>query len=125
MSFIKSSSFNVLYTKDLLKTENFYNLIGAELLKSENHTTTVNIGDFSLHFVKSDSEPFEEYRFIANQESYGSGNIFYIEVSEIEEFLVLVQKAGGIIKSQIKDNHWECREFLFEDPNGYKFAAYQ
>lgn len=125
MNFLKNSSFNVLYTKNLELTEKFYKTIGAEIQKVESDKVVVGIGDFDLHFILAQSEPFEEYHFVANSNEYGSGNIFYIEVENLENLFELVENAGGKIKSQIKENHWDCKEFLFEDVNGYKFAAYK
>lgn len=125
MSYQKNSSFNVLYTKDLVKTKEFYSAIQAEIKQLEDDKVVVGIGDFNLHIILADTEPFEEYKYIADSKEYGSGNIFYIETDNIEETFDLVKKAGGKIQSEIKENHWECRELLFEDPNGYKYAVYE
>lgn len=125
MAFKRNSSFNVLYTKNLEETEQFYKAIRAEIKESAEDKVVVRIGDFDLHFILNSAEPFEAYKYIADSKEYGSGNIFYIESENIEEDFNQIKQAGGIIQSEILDNLWECKEFLFEDPNGYKFAVYQ
>ncbi len=123
--FIPDTAFNVLYTKDIVRTHTFYKAIGAEIKELEKDKVVVSLGSFELHFIHYLSEPYDEYKYIAQPENYGHGVIFYIETDTIEDLQVLVQKAEGVIKKPISPNHWGCWEFLFEDSNGYKFAAYQ
>lgn len=49
---------------------------------------------------------------------------FYIGVNNLEATTEKIKEAGGVVKTKIKENHWGAREFLFEDPNGYKFVMY-
>jgi len=48
------------------------------------------------------------------------------EIRELEDDKVkeLIVQAGGLIKAGVFENLWNCKEILFEDPNGYKFALY-
>jgi predicted enzyme related to lactoylglutathione lyase len=125
MSFIQSSSFNVLYTRKLKETGRFYKSIGSEIKESTKDKVVVGIGDFDLHFILGSREPFGEYKYIAESNEYGNGNIFYLESDSLEEDFNRIKDAGGVIKSEIFNNLWSCKEFLFEDPNGYKFAVYE
>lgn len=125
MKYRTDSSFNVLYTKDLQKTLNFYTTVKANIEKVEEDKIVVKFGDFELHFILNTTEPFDSYRYISNSSEYGSGNIFYIEVEDIESAPKLIIEAGGKITADIFKNKWDCKELLFEDPNGYKFAFYE
>jgi catechol 2,3-dioxygenase-like lactoylglutathione lyase family enzyme len=119
-----NSAFNVLYTKDVLATKEFFENLNVEILESNYEKLVFALGGFDLHYILSSSEPFEEYKYTAGSSDYGQGTLFYFAVEDLEKFYDLVKKAGGRIKSQIKENHWGAKEFLFEDPNGYRFVAY-
>ncbi|MEP7103929.1 MAG: VOC family protein [Candidatus Dojkabacteria bacterium] len=119
------SSFNVLYTSDVVSTYEFYKAIGATITQFENDKVVLSLGNFGMHFVLETKEPFEDYKYIAENHDRGMGIIFYIEVDDIEAYYQLIENSGGKIKARIFSNMWEAKELLFEDPNGYKIALYQ
>lgn len=121
----KESSFLVSYIKDVRQTHDFYKSIGAEIIELKDDKVVLKIGDFEIHFVKDKTEPWDEYKYIANLKNPGNGIIYYIEVNNLEESLKLVSNAGGKIISDIRENWWDGKEFLFEDVNGYKLVFYQ
>lgn len=123
--FKDNSSFNVLYTSNIAKTYDFYKAIGGIIEKLEEDKVVVKFGSFELHYILDSTEPFEEYKYITIPDNYGQGVIFYIETDNIDQMPNLITKAGGALKSDIFDNKWGCKELLFEDVNGYKFALYQ
>ena len=122
---LPDTAFNVLYTNKINETKAFYEKIGAIISEFEKEKLVLNLAGFDLHFILSSSELFSEYNYVANSESFGGGILFYFAVSDIESFYELIELSGGVIKSPIKKNHWDAKEFLFEDPNGYKFVAYK
>lgn len=123
--FKSDSSFNVLYTTDVVKTHDFYQKLGLEIKQFENDKVVVSFGSFDLHFILDTTEPFEEYKYIAEPFHYGQGVIFYIETDSIRDDQKFIASIGGTIRSEVFKNHWGSEELLFEDPNGYKFALYQ
>ena len=123
--FKQNSTFNVLYTTDVVATHNFYQKLGLEIKQFEADKVVVSFGSFELHFILNTDEPFQAYEYIAKPSQYGQGVIFYIETDSIQEDQKLIASIGGTIKAEIFKNHWEYQELLFEDPNGYKFALYQ
>ncbi len=123
--FNPENSFNVLYTTDIAKTASFFEKLGIGLEQHESDKVVVQFGSFDLHYILNTTEPFEDYKYIAQPEHYGQGVIFYIETTDIEQVAERISEAGGTLKSSIFDNKWDCRELLAEDPNGYKFAFYQ
>jgi predicted enzyme related to lactoylglutathione lyase len=123
--FNTKNSFNVLYTANIDKTANFFENLGVSLEERDKEKVVVKFGSFDLHYILNTAEPFQEYMYIATPNGYGQGLIFYIETNNIESALSKIQEAGGAIKSSIFENKWGCKEFLAEDPNGYKFAFYQ
>ncbi len=123
--FNSKNSFNVLYTANIQKTASFFEKLGIPLKQYEDDKVVVEFGSFDLHYILNTTEPFEEYKYIAHPTQYGQGVIFYIETSDIELASQKILDAGGTLKSSVFKNNWNCREFLAEDPNGYKFAFYQ
>ena len=119
------SSFNVLYTADVEKTHHFFREIGATIEQFESDKVVVRFGSFDLHFILDSTEPCKAYKYISVPQGYGQGIIFYIETKDIAQAKIIIEKAGGITKTNIFENHWGYLELLFEDPNGYKFALYQ
>lgn len=123
--FISESSFNVLYTTDVVKTHDFYKKLDLAIKQFEDDKVVVSFGSFDLHFILNTTEPFESYKYIAEPKHFGQGVIFYIETDTIREDQELISSIGGIVKAEVFQNHWGYEELLFEDPNGYKFALYQ
>ncbi len=123
--FKQSPSFHVLYTTDVKKTHDFFVSLGVEIKQLADDKVVVTFGPFELHYILNTTEPFIEYRYIAEPGSYGQGIIFYIESTQIADDQQRVEKAGGVIKAPVFLNNWGYQEVLFEDPNGYKFALYQ
>lgn len=123
--FKSNTSFLVLYSTDINKTHNFYKGLGLEIQEFEKDKVVVQFGSFEFHFVLYTTEPFQAYKYIATPTDYGHGVIFYIETNDIVTDSQLIEQQGGTIKAPIFENHWGCRECLFEDPNGYIFALYQ
>lgn len=123
--FKTDTSFNVLYTTDIEKTHHFYSQLDLTIKEYKSDKVVVSFGSFDLHFILNTTEPFPNYTYIAEPGAYGQGVIFYIEVDDIVKAKNSVIAAGATIKADIFDDLWDCKELLFEDPNGYKFALYQ
>lgn len=122
--FNPKNSFNVLYTTDVNRTADFFESLGIALVGRDAGKVVLHFGSFDLHYILNTSEPFEEYKYITSG-PYGQGIIFYIETLDIEVVFSKISEVGGTVRSSIFENKWDCKEFLAEDPNGYKFAFYQ
>jgi predicted enzyme related to lactoylglutathione lyase len=118
------SSFMVLYTENVLATKDFYTKIGAEINEFEEDKVVVILADYNLHFVKATSEPFAEYEYVTKK-PYGLGVLLYIGSEDLEDAQTQIKNAGSSKMTEIKENEWDSREFLFEDNNGYKFVVYE
>jgi predicted enzyme related to lactoylglutathione lyase len=122
--FTDNSSFIVLYTDSLENTREFYDKLKIRLIEEEENKLVYRIGDYELHFILSSSEVFENYKYVSNN-PLGQGILMYIGSSELEKTFDVIQSSKPNNMTPIAANHWESREFLFEDPNGYKFAVYE
>lgn len=122
--FKPNSSFIVLYTENVSKTHDFYSKLGCEIKELKEDKVVVTVADFDLHFIDKTTEPHPDYLYVT-EPTYGQGAIFYFEVEDIKDFEQQVRSAGGTIIVPVFTNHWDSQEMLFEDPTGFKFAAYQ
>lgn len=122
--FTDNSSFTVLYTNDLEKTRNFYDQIKVRLIEEEESKLVYRLGDYELHFILSSSEAIESYRYSSNG-NLGQGILMYVGSSNIVKSRDSIMNARPLNITEIVQNHWESKEFLFEDPNGYKFVVYE
>jgi len=123
--FVQGGSFFVLYSLDIVKTHNFWKELDCKILEIEQEKLVVSVCDFELHYIYSESEQVEKYKYITlNKTNYGNGVIFYLQTENLEIAKEKIIKAGGNLKSEIFVNHWGGEELLFEEPSGFKFVAY-
>ncbi len=122
--FNPESNFVVLYTNNIQAIKNFYKALPIGIIKDKESKFSFILGGIELHFVESSTEETLQYRY--NTEGrYGQGVFYYLACAEIENLYQIVSEAKPIKQSAITDNHWDSREFLFEDPSGYKFVIWE
>lgn len=122
--FTDGSIFQVLYSNNLEGTKEFYNRFGVDCIEEEEYKLVYKISDYELHYISPEGESNEGYKYNAKG-GLGIGSMFYVGSMNIE----LVHKKLSLFSTynltSIVDNHWGSKEFLFEDPNGYKFVVYE
>lgn len=120
-----NSSFNVLYTGDIKMTHDFYVAIGAHIDELTDSKVVVRIGGFDLHFVLDTSEPIDVCKPFAEALPRGQGIVFYVEVTEIEQLFAQLEKTSSAIVHPIEARPWGQKEFMCDDPNGYRFGFFE
>lgn len=123
--FNKNSSFIVVYIKDVANTADFYKVIGAKITQQQADKVVVKLGDHEIHFVQETTEPFAEYQYATKPEGRGQGILFYVETDEIDALHKKLTESKQPVKSPVKENMWQGKEFLVEDPDGIKIVVYQ
>jgi predicted enzyme related to lactoylglutathione lyase len=122
--FNPESNFVVLYSRNIELTKNFYQLLPIEIIKDQESRFSFTFAGLELHFVEDSTEEIQEYRY--NTEGrYGQGFAYYLACTEIEQFHQIVLESKPAKQTRIIDNDWGSREFLFEDPSGYKFVIWE
>lgn len=121
----QNSEFNVLYISDVEATKSFYEKLGASIKQIETDKVVVGLSNFDLHFILETTEPFAEYQYITERNGRGQGALFYVGVDSIEDFFQELINKGLKTVTPIIPNHWDSKEFLIEDPDGYKLVFYQ
>ena len=85
----------------------------------------IDLNGYELHYVLESTEPFEEYFFATNKNNRGMGSLIYFNTDDINELHSEATKLSPNKITNVKENLWEGREFLFSDPDGYLFVAYK
>jgi predicted enzyme related to lactoylglutathione lyase len=122
--FTDSSAFFVLYTTKLEATKKFYSNIGVNPIEEEEKKIVLRMGDYELHFVDPESELIESYLY-NNENQFGMGYFMYLGTRNINKTYNVIEAAMPNKITSIVNNHWESKEFLFEDINGYKFVVFE
>lgn len=122
--FNDDSNFVVLYTNNLDETKKFYNSIEAYLVEEEDNKVVYKLGGNEIHFVNSQYQTNLSYAY-NNIGIIGQGVLFYIGTGNIKKTFKKIASIKPKNMTDIKDNNWESKEFLFEDNNGYKFVCYE
>ncbi len=122
--FTDSSAFLVLYTKKLDATKLFYSNIGISPIEEEDSKFVVRLGDYEIHFIDPSSETNQSYIFNSEKE-FGYGGFMYLGTRNITKTFNIIEQAMPNKISEITDNQWESKEFMFEDINGYKFVVFE
>ncbi len=121
---IKSLPFSVFYCESVENTYSFWKSLDFNILNKEEDKIVVGFSDFEIHYILDSTEPFKEYQFATRKEGRGNGVLIYFEIGQIEEFKNKVGKLKTEVITDIKENHWGGREFMFSDPDGFLFVAY-
>lgn len=118
------SAFIVAYTSDIEKLTTFWEGMQAEIKQKFGDKLVIALAQIEIHYILETLEPFEEYQFATKREGRGQGVLTYFGVEDIKKFHALV-KSFSTFTTEPRKNAWDGIEFLFKDPDGYLFAAYQ
>jgi catechol 2,3-dioxygenase-like lactoylglutathione lyase family enzyme len=110
---IKSISGFTLNVQDLEKSAQFYESLGLRAGKREADHAIFYINWFWVELVESASEKKESDLRIA------------VNVEDVDEFYKGVIELGYQPDSEPADQTWGRREFMLQDPDGYKLAFFQ
>jgi uncharacterized glyoxalase superfamily protein PhnB len=126
MNVTDSGQFLVKYTQDIPAICQFYASLGYEPTDVTDDLATVALGGHEIHFVRAETEPFEQYRYISSNDTSGANDmILYVESTDIDSDYNTVSKTTAKLRSSIVTNHWGAKEFLLQDPSGLNIAIYQ
>jgi len=122
---LPDTAFLVYYTKSTELIKAFWDSLKVEANQYTDDKVVVVMGNIEIHYILDTTEPFEEYLFATMPTNRGQGIIHYFSVNDIEKFRTAVEKLKPAQLTEIKNNHWDAKEFLFSDPDGYLFAVYE
>ncbi len=121
----ENTSFLVYYAQSIEQTHQFWLRLGAIIKQKADDKVVVAIGGYEIHYIQENTEPFAEYQFATSKQGRGQGVLLYFGVSDIDAYNQLAKDSQVTAHTEVLKNHWDSREFLFSDPDGYLFVAYQ
>lgn len=121
----ENSSFLVYYAQSIEQTQQFWLGLGAVIRQKADDKVVVAVGGYEIHYIQENTEPFAEYQFATNKLGRGQGSLLYFGVTDIDAYYRLAKDNRVVTRTEVLKNHWDSKEFLFLDPDGYLFVAYQ
>ncbi len=120
-----NSSFLVYYAQSIERTHQFWLKLGAVIKEKADDKVVVALGGYEIHYIQENTEPFAEYQFATSKQGRGQGALLYLGVTDIDSYYQQINDSEIATRTEVLKNHWGSREFLFPDPDGYLFVAYQ
>jgi hypothetical protein len=116
--------FSVNYISNVGETIEFWKSLGVKIIEHTQDKVVIDLGNFQIHYILETTEPFAEYQFATDTNGRGRGVLYYFEAEDLGGFYDKVKSLSPKHLTPLKNNHWDGREFLFSDPDGYLFVAY-
>ena len=114
---LKSVSGLTFFVKDIAKTVEFYKTLGFKIEKHEKDYLLARLNWFSLDFVADKSNDKTEPK--------GAGLCINISVGDVDEFYKNALAKGIKPAGQPQDFPGGFRNFVINDPDGYKLVIFK
>jgi len=114
----------ICLVKDLEKTVVFYEALGFVFKKRvPGIFATAYLGEFWIEFLLESKVVTEEFKKDAGKPK-GAGQYIHIAVDDVDAFYEAVLEKGLRPSGMPKDFPWGHREFVVQDPAGYKLVFF-
>ena len=114
----------VMWVQDASLSVKFYKKLGFAVVRSTEQSATVRLDQFELVLVTMRDE--EEFNGDALSSAKGKGIYIYVHVDEnVNSYYKKLIQRGIVPRTEPRDWPWGNREFVVEDPDGYKLCYYQ
>lgn len=114
----------VMWVQDASLSVKFYKKLGFTVVRSTEQSASVRLDQFELVLVTMRDE--EEFNEDALSSVKGKGVYIYVHVDEnVDSFYHKLIQNGVTPRTEPRDWPWGNREFIVEDPDGYKLCYYQ
>jgi uncharacterized glyoxalase superfamily protein PhnB len=120
----ENTSFLVYYAQSIERTHQFWLQLGTTIKQKAEDKVVVAIGGYEIHYIQENTEPFAEYQFATSKQGRGQGALLYFGVTDIDGYYQLAKDKQVQTRTEVLKNHWDSREFMFSDPDGYLFVVY-
>lgn len=122
---MKSISGLLYVVEDLSRAKEFYQKLGFTFRKEvEDISATAYLNWFWIEFLLKDKIVTEAFKEDADKQ-YGLGAYAHISVEDVDEYYTFVLRQGLEPLDQPTDRPWGHREFVLQDPDGYKLVFFK
>lgn len=122
---MKSISGFIYLVKDLNMTTEFYKKLGFEFKKQNpGVSATAYLNWFWIEFLLEDKVITEAFKEDLDGSRKGVGSYMHINVENVDDFHKAVVRKGLMPLSSPEDFPWGRREFVLQDPDGYKLVFF-
>ena len=122
---MKSVSGTVCLVTDLDKTVAFYETLGFTFRKTvPGVSATAYLNWFWIEFLLEDKVVTEEFKDDVKVSPKGAGQYTHINVEDVDAYYEGIKEKGLQPSGEPQDFPWGRREFVLEDPSGYKLVFF-
>ena len=122
---MKSVAGIICLVKALEETTEFYEVLGFEFKKRvPGVAATAYLNGFWIEFLLEDKVVTEAFKEDIRSSQKGAGQYIHINVENVDEFCEGVVAKGLKPMSEPQDFPWGHREFVLQDPDGYKLVFF-
>lgn len=115
----------ICLVKDLEQVKQFYETLGFEFKQQMPGVyTTAYLNWFWIEFLLEDKVVTESFKEDIAVSPKGAGQYIHINVEDVDEFYHGVKAKGLEPSSPPQDFPWGRREFVLQDPEGYKLIFF-
>lgn len=122
---LKSAAGYACYVKDLDKTLAFYESLGLPAKERTANRAIIYLNWYRIDFLAADTYNPAEVQAELNSDTKGTGVFLYFSVDDVDAAYVEAVKLGLKPACEPHDVAWGNREFIIEDPDGYKLVLFK
>lgn len=123
---MKSVAGVICLVKNLQKSIEFYKALGFEFKKSvPDVSATAYLNWFWIELLLENRTVTSEFKDDLKVTKRGAGQYVHISVENIDEYHKYLLANGIKPSSEPKDYPWGSREFVIQDPDGYKLVFFE
>jgi predicted lactoylglutathione lyase len=123
---MKSVAGIICLVKDLEKSAEFYEALGFEFKKSiPSVSMTAYLNWFWVELLSEDKIVTKEFKEDVKATKKGAGQYIHISVENVDDYYKKLLIKGLKPLGEPQDYPWGRREFVIQDPDGYKLVFFK
>lgn len=123
---MKSVAGVICLVKDLDKSSAFYKSLGFEFKKNvPDVSATAYLNWFWIELLLDSKIVTNEFKPDAKVPTKGAGQYIHISVENIDDYYQNLLEKGLTPLAEPQDYPWGNREFVIQDPDGYKIVFFE
>lgn len=122
---LKAASGYACIVSDLDKTAKFYEKLGLKIKDRTSNRLIIYLNWYRIDFFTVGKDDNATLQKEAKIKDKGTGVYLYFSVDSVDDTYKEVVKLGLKPMAEAEDESWGNREFILEDPDGYKIVFFK
>jgi len=122
---LKGASGYSYYVSDIDKTAEFYEKLGLQIREKTADRIVIYLNWYRIDLVKPTETDYKEFHDEAASKDKGAGVFLYFSVDDVDATYQEMLDLGLEPTTKPQDQPWGNREFVLQDPDGYKLVIFK